>query len=61
MVKGFVYKVVDIREPDVIVYVGSTGQSTGPHLHYEIRRWRQPVRPNPYLNLDMFTASTRLW
>jgi murein DD-endopeptidase MepM/ murein hydrolase activator NlpD len=44
----------------VIAYVGTSGLSTGPHCHYEIRRNDRPINPVAYLGTDLFTASKNL-
>jgi murein DD-endopeptidase MepM/ murein hydrolase activator NlpD len=33
-----------------IAYVGSTGESTGPHLHYQVMYAGNPIDPQPFLN-----------
>lgn len=39
----------EVEKGDFIGYVGTTGNSTGPHLHYEVRINGREVAPYPYL------------
>jgi murein DD-endopeptidase MepM/ murein hydrolase activator NlpD len=38
-----------IERGDIIGYTGTTGYTTGPHLHYEVRVNDRPVNPKDYL------------
>jgi murein DD-endopeptidase MepM/ murein hydrolase activator NlpD len=42
-----------VHRGDVIGYVGASGRSTGPHLHYEVRINDTPVNPYKYLRMSV--------
>jgi murein DD-endopeptidase MepM/ murein hydrolase activator NlpD len=42
-----------VHRGDTLGYVGLSGRSTGPHLHYEVRINETPVNPHKYLRLTV--------
>lgn len=51
---GFNVKVGQkIKRGSIIGYVGNTGDSTGPHLHYEVHYKNRPVNPQDFYYKDL--------
>lgn len=47
---------MQVKKGQLIAEAGSTGMSTGVHLHYEVHRGETVISPAPYLNLTLLTA-----
>lgn len=48
-----------VRQGDVIGYVGSTGRSTGPHLHWTLYAYGEPVDPLQWVHLTPCPSTAR--
>lgn len=46
-----------VHRGDTLGYVGESGRSTGPHLHYEVRIFNTPVNPHKYM---LFTLTQQV-
>ncbi len=53
MSKFDVKKGQKVKRGDIIGYVGSTGLSRAPHLHYEVLKNGEPVNPVHYFNKNL--------
>jgi len=45
----YVKKGIVVKKGDIIGTVGSTGISTGPHLHWQINVFKEPVNPGDFM------------
>ncbi len=52
MKKILVKRGATVKRGQVIGTVGSSGRSTGPHLHYEVCLWKKPLNPNKFMQVE---------
>ncbi|MEP2494756.1 MAG: M23 family metallopeptidase, partial [Parasphingorhabdus sp.] len=49
-----------VKNGDLIGFMGSTGRSTGSHLHYEVRISGEAVNPIPFMQSNDFLIAQKL-
>jgi murein DD-endopeptidase MepM/ murein hydrolase activator NlpD len=49
-----------VQQSEVIGYIGNTGRSTGPHVHYEVHIGSDVVDPHKFLNIRSVTGRVNL-
>lgn len=49
-----------VKAGDLIGFMGSTGRSTGSHLHYEVRIAGEAVNPMPFMQSNDFLVAQKL-
>lgn len=54
--KVLVHSGQNVRRGEIIGKLGSTGKSTGPHLHYEVRKNNVPLNPVNFFYQDLSPA-----
>ena len=53
MKKYIVYRGQKVKRGEIIGYVGSTGTSVAPHLHYEVMKNKRKINPVNYYYNDL--------